>query len=226
MGIKTFLIEETGKFYMALRRYKSSDRDNECPVHGYHTVQKPLEIMGTHEKGTSIGCEMDDYYRDIYKNQFPTHCDCGYAFREEDTYQIFREGQYVDHQGNFYTLQNAPAGAIWDAWWFKDVAEWRGPDGNSYICRLPNGHDWMIDSRASNCDSPCKTCGIPYKDHERYGKIGHGYEDARPHKCWVRHGEVPNLHVDKNGVTCGAGAGSISVKGWHGFLHNGELVIC
>ena len=54
----------------------------------------------------------------------------------------------------------------------------------------------------------------------------HHYEDARPHKCWVRHGDPRTgiVTVDKNGVTCGAGAGSIATRGWHGFLREGMLV--
>ena len=45
------------------------------------------------------------------------------------------------------------------------------------------------------------------------------------HRCWVRHGrpEDGTLHVDKNGQTCAAGAGSIQTHNWHGFLHNGVL---
>ncbi len=66
---------------------------------------------------------------------------------------------------------------------------------------LPNGHEWDIDSRASNCTMP----------------------NDKLHRCWVRHGEPPDVHVDKNGVTCAAGAGSIAVPGYHGFLHNGEF---
>jgi hypothetical protein len=39
----------------------------------------------------------------------------------------------------------------------------------------------------------------------------------------VKHGTAPNLHVDKAGLTCQAGAGSILCGNYHGFLHNGEL---
>ena len=38
--------------------------------------------------------------------------------------------------------------------------------------------------------------------------------------------EIPrtgNVHVDKSGDTCAAGAGSILIGGYHGFLHNGYL---
>lgn len=77
---------------------------------------------------------------------------------------------------------------------------------------MPHGWFWSPFGRASNCTMP----------------------DDRRHRCWVLHEPSPGLfHVDKAGVTCGAGAGSIVVPasekrpgGWHGFLHNGELVPC
>jgi hypothetical protein len=51
--------------------------------------------------------------------------------------------------------------------------------------------------------------------------------DDNVHRCWVRHGTVGEpLHVDKIGHTCAAGAGSISVEGFHGFLHHGVLRDC
>jgi hypothetical protein len=75
-------------------------------------------------------------------------------------------------------------------------------DGLHLVVRLPNGHVWNIDHRASNC-----TMKLDYE-----------------HRCWIRHGEPPNITVDKNGLTCQAGAGSILAGDWHGFLRNGELV--
>jgi hypothetical protein len=67
---------------------------------------------------------------------------------------------------------------------------------------LPDLTPWNIDGRATNCGQP--------EDFE--------------HRCWVRHGEPPAITVDKNGLTCAAGAGSIQTGTWHGFLTNGELV--
>lgn len=75
-------------------------------------------------------------------------------------------------------------------------------DGPQLVVILPGGYPWNIDSRASNC-------GKPY--------------DYR-HRCWRRHGEPPDITVDKSGRTCAAGAGSIAVPGWHGFLRDGMLV--
>jgi len=61
-----------------------------------------------------------------------------------------------------------------------------------------------MDDRASNC----------------------GSRDDDEHRCWVRHGEPPDLTVDKQGLTCTAGAGSIVTDTWHGFLRGGYLVDC
>lgn len=121
-------------------------------------------------------------------------------------------GQYrrTDTGDTYVRLAEAPAGAMWDAPWMHDHGTLTGGfllggpnvDGRFIIVRLPNGHDWMIDSRASNCTLP----------------------NDNDHRCWIRHGEPPKLTVDKNGKTCNAGAGSIRGGNWHGFLRNGELV--
>jgi hypothetical protein len=81
----------------------------------------------------------------------------------------------------------------------RDSARWHGPDGKFLIAVCPGGHHWHIDGKASNCTKP----------------------SDEVHKCWIRHGEPPNLTVDKNGDTCAAGAGSIQTPNWHGFLRNG-----
>lgn len=94
-----------------------------------------------------------------------------------------------------------PPGACYDSPHYHD---WRtGPDGRSLSVVLPNGDHWFIDNRASNCTKP----------------------EDKIHRCWIRHGrpEDGTLHVDKAGDTCTAGAGSIAVDGYHGFLHNGYL---
>ena len=81
---------------------------------------------------------------------------------------------------------------------------WDNCDGRHLHVVLPNGNDWDIDSRASNCDQP----------------------DERTHRCWTRTGEPPNVTVGKSGRTCGAGAGSILSGDYHGFLRDGQLVPC
>lgn len=109
--------------------------------------------------------------------------------------------------GQLTTLHDAPVGAMWYADWYG--AERRGPDGHYLVVRVPTNHDWCVDSRCSNCTLP--------------------NDDV--HRCWVRHGVPPVITVDKAGLTCKAGAGSLGVHGgpnggyrWHGFLRNGYLV--
>ncbi|PBB41787.1 hypothetical protein CK222_21780 [Mesorhizobium sp. WSM3866] len=98
-----------------------------------------------------------------------------------------------------------PIGAL-----FVDDRGPKGPDGLSVVCIIPRegnrGYTWWhIDSQASNCTLP----------------------DDKEHRCWVRHGTIgETVHVDKNGKTCAAGAGSIAVPGFHGFLHHGVLRDC
>lgn len=76
-----------------------------------------------------------------------------------------------------------------------------GPDGRTLFVVTPGGR-WDIDSQASNCTMA----------------------DEKTHYCWVRHGEPPAVTVDKKGHTCKAGAGSIVMGGFHGYLRNCELI--
>ena len=90
------------------------------------------------------------------------------------------------------------------AMYFADWYQRKGPDGHHLIVRTPGGL-WHVDGRASNCT--------------RKG------DDL--HRCWVRHGEAPNVTVDKNGDTCECGCSIGQGEGYrdyHGFLRNGELV--
>lgn len=82
-------------------------------------------------------------------------------------------------------------------------------DGRVLVCKLPDGHDWVIDSRCNNCTHPL--------------------DDA--HWCWNRSGKPEDGTLDvrkgKPGQTaCNAGGGSIQTGRWHGFLHGGKLVQC
>lgn len=85
--------------------------------------------------------------------------------------------------------------------------EWSNCNGFHLNVVLPNHYHWDIDSRASNF-------GLP---------------DDRTHRCWVRHGDPTKgepVHFDKSGHTCNAGAGSIQMGEFHGFLHGGEISPC
>ena len=139
-----------------------------------------------------------------FSGDWPTKCDrCGAQFTDDDAWQIFCEEEYADDRGNTYSLRDLPVGACYDAGWRSKYRS--GSDGRSLYVMTPGGL-WGIDERARNCTMP--------EDHV--------------HRCWVRHGrpEDGTLHVDKNGPTCQAGAGSIQCNQYHGFLHEGKLTDC
>jgi hypothetical protein len=82
---------------------------------------------------------------------------------------------------------------------------WTNCDGKHLNGVTPDLWHWDMMSRASNCT----------------------LREDTLHRCWVVHNNDGVIHVDKAGLTCQAGAGSIvSPKGWHGFLHNGQWDVC
>lgn len=202
MNIKCFVLERTNLWTVSLRRYAGTG----CPVnHGaYHNAEI---VIASRVDGDTLTSDSDGPARssdvDRTDPRWPTHCGCGYQFQPQDNWQYVptRLYQRADNPDYLVTLRDAPSGALWRNYWLEESPHWCGTDGQSWTCRLPNGSDWLIDGRASNCTMP--------KDNE--------------HKCWCRHGVAPLFHVDKVGNTCQAGAGSIASGSYHGFLHNGEL---
>jgi hypothetical protein len=136
------------------------------------------------------------------REQWPSCCDlCGEAAPEGAHRYILRSHLYdtpsgKPEPGDVFFLRYHGAG--------DPCPWWDNCDGLHLHAILPGGHWWDIDSRASNCT----------------------LKGERTHRCWVRHGTPPDLHVDKAGHTCAAGAGSISVPGYHGFLHHGAFTSC
>lgn len=207
MGTRTFWLERTDQVAVGLRRYSRGDGGLTCEG-GYHSA-----LVYTGLEPADFGPEGYLAVRPMVENdpRWPVGCErCGYEFTEDDEWQMWQELVYrrtdtdelrVLHQGA--PAPEAPAaepGACWDAWWMPFG---RGVDGIYLMVRCPDGHDWAVDSQASNCTRP-----------------------GEPHKCWIRHGDPRECRVtvDKNGDTCSAGAGSIGTPNWHGFLRDGELV--
>ena len=197
--IAVFWVEPTEKSKHYLRRFHYRTDDDDCPAHGSHSSK--VEIGEGSKNDPSFRVAADDPLR--FDDRWPLRCDCGYQFKDDDPFQRFTDRLYrrVD-TGEEFTLFEIPVGAMWDAHWYTR----KGPDGLSLYVKTPGG-DWFVDGRASNCTMP----------------------EDKEHRCWVRHGDPrdpqgnPPLHVDKAGLTCDAGAGSIGQDSYHGFLHNGHL---
>lgn len=210
--IQCFVIEPTNVNRISLRRYVGSDnKEKVCPLpHGYHDAQVFF-------KDIPDGVEMSNIVPteeriDSTDRVWPKSCECGYEFQEEDHWQYFNESLYVRKDTNeIVTLRSVPVGAMWFAPWLDQM--YVPQLEHVLVVKLPNNHDWVVDSEASNCTMPKKALEggafqLPYQ---------------QDHHCWVLHGVPPMVTVDKNGNTCQAGGGSIAIPGWHGYLQNGVL---
>src|SRR3954471_15087209 len=132
------------------------------------------------------------------------------CFLVEDT---GRMSEFIDHvsspiyrrldTGEEINSRDLPVGAMYYVKPENQKHYRPGPDGRTLFVKTPGGV-WCPDGRASNCGRP----------------------DDEVHYCWVRHGVPPLVTVDKIGDTCVAGAGSIMIDTYHGFLRNGELTNC
>jgi hypothetical protein len=150
------------------------------------------------------------------REAYPGACaHCGTAVPQQDgpPRKLGETGPYVHRQVFTSRLYDSPTGRPepGDLYRvsFHDVGHcpyWDNCDGVHLHGVCPNGEDWDIDSRCSNCTM----------------------RGDRTHRCWVKSGtpEDGSLHVGKGGHTCAAGAGSIQVSGWHGFLHGMQWNQC
>jgi hypothetical protein len=197
--IKTFFLTPTNRAAVFLRRYVYGN-DAKCPrPQGYHNAMIYLsdaEIL-TDGDGYWRTPEQDSPHNDP---RWPTHCECGYIFTPDGAdWQEFTDRLYTDGT-NTYRHRELPVGAMYYADWLPKNMFWDNKTDDCLTVVTPGGQ-WNIDSRANNCTLP----------------------NDRLHRCWVRHGDPPNITVDKRGLTCSAGAGSIICGSYHGFLQNGQL---
>jgi len=221
--IKVFWIEPTGRVQRYLRCYGNFNSGHtNPPCRDYHNACVPLDVVPAEFSDLEQTILRSYNHADFADRPWPKVCSgCGIPFGElaESNRQISLDQIYRAADGREFPLREAPPGAMWHAAWMGDWAEFIGPDGIALTVRLPDGHDWHVDSEASNCTRPQRVPVEGKPDCTRF---------VRTHYCWCRHGDPRTgaIHVDKNGNTCNAGAGSIATSRWHGFLHNGHLVSC
>jgi hypothetical protein len=186
--MKAVLATEVGT-RISLRKYWGDG----CKPYGCHNAHTFIKDVSDKINYNHHGGEPGDYPEELW----PIVCEeCGAVAQPDATRQVFNKRLYDTPSGEL-----EPGCIYWNDWYPENMF-WDNHLGPVLCAVLPNGWEWVIDSRASNCGSP----------------------DDRLHRCWCRHGEPPNITVDKNGLTCSAGAGSIMGGDWHGFLRNGEFV--
>lgn len=180
--IKCFWLDPTEYAQISLRRYKGYGEEGPCPTSGvkYHNVatvvvplvEHPLEDR--YDRGDS---EDEDYPHT--DPRWPKVCPCGFKFQEKDPWQINTRRLYSNPEMNgLITIDDAPVGAMWDAWWY----ETKGADGRCIVVRTPGG-DWIVDYPCDGGKGWSRT-GEPPNITAR-PSIGIGRE---PGKGWTYHG--------------------------------------
>lgn len=216
-SVKCFMLEDTGKVRVWLRRFYFS----EPPIakcsgkRGTHDAMKLfIDSMDARCSEHGIGDRkfhgsLDDLAPPHDDPRWPDTCeDCPFIFprtgevkvidhrrvRTDGEWQVFQRSLYRrDDTGEIMTFEDAPPGAMIDAWW---MGENKGPDGKNLYLKLPNGHEWWVDG--------------PSRDIN--GKQGAG---------WTRTGTPPNITA-RPSIWARQG----SPDDWHGFLTNGVLTKC
>lgn len=189
-----FVVHKTDRHRRSLRRFVMSEKATCAKGKGFHNASTFLDVVSEDQ---AVSRDISD--PQVYAGRWPEVCEaCGYEFTDRDEFQLFCDRIYVDDAGVEYSLRNLVPGMMWE----PVGGHYRtGPDGKAMMVVCPDGSTWHVDGRASNCTMP----------------------NDKEHRCWVRHGTWPNITVDKNGLTCEAGAGSIQTGGYHGFLQNGRF---
>lgn len=161
--IRCFWLEDTGRVKIYLRRYRLSEE--KCPgAFGYHNASAFIDerpaVCDSRGYNEVIAHPRDD-------PSWPAACRCGYAFAPADPWQVNQISIYrrVD-TGELMTLEEAPAGAMWNAWWMSESRTRRGPgtwvreDGISLHVKTPAG-EWCVDAPPSSGNGGWSRSGTP-----------------------------------------------------------------
>lgn len=144
------LIHEIGTV-IYLRRYRagpwSGKPASPCPLvpgeYSYH--QARVEVARTDQPREKLLAESGKgSYAD--DPRWPTHCACGYAFADDDEWQVMPERLYDTESG-----EQEPGDLYWATWGglSKDKRKWEeGIPHLHGVC--PNGVHWDIDGPSSN----------------------------------------------------------------------------
>jgi hypothetical protein len=178
-----FWLEPTDRVRRYLRRHAGRDArlpdGRQCTANkdGEHEAWAQIEDTeavwsepdGT--VGTPKSVKTGDPAEFIGDRRWPTSCECGYRFREDDERQVITALIYRrTDSGEEMTLREAPPGALWDAWWLHGArtgtAEYGGPDGRVIMVKTPAG-PWVVDGPPAD----------------------------RPEQKWTRTGEPPRITV-------------------------------
>jgi hypothetical protein len=218
MQIACFWLEGTLRARRSLRRYSREGSPDAAVCKqpwGYHNAHaliddvpfeiKPSGVRSEYRTFDFLGADKLELFP-AEDPRWPAKCEhCDYRFEDGDKRQVFIRPLYrrIDTSEELI-LDDAPPGAMWDAWWYgdSDFPTPPRPDGIHLMVRCPGfmaedgSHaDWYVDGIAGN------------GDRNSYG--------------WSRSG-IPNQHPPS--VTANPSIQITQTNGYHGRLKSGFLV--
>jgi hypothetical protein len=161
--IVCFFLTPTDRVRRSLRRFASGTK---CGKSGlwYHDKSNRVDCApfipdAKHEYSHSEPCVDRPPFPDypITHPSWPSECDCGYVFAEDDTRQLNYDRLYCRDDGTEYVLADTPPGAMWYAPWLRC---WKGPDGKTLVVKTPIA-EWCVDQPCP--DVPWERTGVPPK---------------------------------------------------------------
>ncbi len=155
--VECFWVEPTGKSLRTLRRYLRGEEPCPSEPGEYHnaSVELPESFDTTWSNDSESGAryvgaiDVAEYAGDP---RWPTHCACGYEFREEDHWQVNQEPIFASADGRLawtspaYQRKPTP-GAMFEIYWRPGL---RKDDGHAIAVVCPDGMVWEIDGPASS----------------------------------------------------------------------------
>lgn len=166
-----------------------------------------------------LGGDMAAYPAEMW----PTVCDhCGAAVPTGELSQVAKGASYGNRHILRKRLYETPEGT--------PIIEGEMQPGDCFYAT------WLHDNDRcfywTDCTTPHLTVILP-PDHHPWDTSGRANNCTKPnddrHRCWVVHGDPSKgeiVTVDKNGVTCEAGAGSIATPHYHAMLQGSVLRQC
>lgn len=189
-----YWLEPTELVQLNLRRYVTGKTGGYCPVSGmeYHNA---VVSIGTALK-SDHPCVSNIHKFDRTDPRWPSHCGCGYKFRDCEIWQFHPKDLWKRADtGELVTQDTAAPGGMLHASWYTDFDDddlscyRNGPDKVCLLVKLPNDVWFCADGPATNAN------GI------------------MPNSKWTRTGTIPKVTVSP----------SINHPTWHGWLKNGIL---
>lgn len=187
-AVECFWVEPTGKAIRSLRRFRRGDA-NDCPSNpfGYHNVY--VELEGEFDARWASGDDGARYIAHIDPSEYagderwPTRCDCGYQFTEDDHWQVNQHLIYESADGRRAWIDHAHGkkptpGAMFDTFWRPEL---RKEDGRAISVICPDGTVWCIDDEATSGghwsrqgSPPCLTVSPSIQTPEYHGHLNNG----------------------------------------------------